>query len=72
MALSLSSCVKPQPIVALERKMKVFSWIRIVLAVLGLVAKKTKTKKDDEVIEAASGVSEIIEDEIKESQKPTS
>lgn len=70
MALSLSSCVRPRPIVAQERRMKIFGWIRIVLGVLGIVAKKTKTKKDDVIIEAASGVSEIIENEIKEGQKP--
>lgn len=48
--------------------MKAFTWIRIVLGFLGIVAKRTKTKKDDEAIGIASGVTEVIANEMKEKE----
>ena len=40
---------------------KGFKWIRIVLAVLGIVVKETKTKKDDKIVDVATDIENVVE-----------
>ena len=40
---------------------KGFNWIRAILAIVGLVAKETKTTRDDKVVEVAGTVTDVAE-----------